>query len=112
MGFGIALGRDVAGLVVDGAKPKSRPRYCLDDSDGHRLGVVTEDSDSGEMAIQDVRGTHLARVAKAELTSNRKQWSSGNHFAVEFPILLEDPFRSLVFATAVAISPVKNHLEV
>lgn len=107
---GIGLGAAAGEAVLD-AIPKGLIRFCIDDADSRRLGVLVAESDSPiEFTILDEKGAVAARISKAPQVLAREQFTNATNYAVEFPRLLDEPLRSLALMSAVAIGPIFEHL--
>ena len=108
---GILGGAGAVGEAISHAATKGKVTFCIDDAGSNRLGVVVADADAPtEFTILDVKGEVAARIVKAPQVLAREEFTKAVNYAVEFPRLLDEPFRTLALATAVAIGPVFQHL--
>jgi len=106
----VGLGAAAGEAVLD-AIPKGQVQLVIDDSGSKRLGVVVAESETPtEFTILDAEGAVAARIAKAPQVLAREQFTNATNYAVDFPRPLDEPFRSLALATAVAIAPIVEHL--
>lgn len=106
----VGLGAAAGEAVLD-AIPKDQVHLVIDDSGSKRLGVVVAESETPtEFTILDAEGAAAARIAKAPQVLAREQFTNATNYAVEFARPLDEPFRSLALATAVAIAPIFEHL--
>lgn len=109
LGTTIGLGAAAGDAVLEGLK--GQVRFHIDDAGANRIGVLVAEGDPPtDMAILDINGATIARIRKVPRPSGWKQSPNGANYAVEFPRLLDEPFRSLAVASAVAIGPVTQHL--
>lgn len=108
---GIFRGAAAVGEAVVGAITKGQVQIDIEDPNSKRLGtVVAEHEAPTEFTILDSREAVVARIVQAPQVLAREEFMKTTNYAVEFPRLLDEPFRSLALATAVAIGPVFEHL--
>ena len=78
-------------------------RFDLE-SEGRVLGsIVTEDSSAWNFSIQDATGSEIARITKTWAGWAKERFTKADNYVVQIHRSLEDPLRSLVVTSALAI---------
>lgn len=108
--MGIGLGA-AAGEAVLEAIPKGQVQLVIDDAGSKRLGVLVPEAEAPtELTILDAEGALAARIAKPPQVLAREQFTNVTSYAVELPRPLDERFRLLSLAMAVASGPIFEHL--
>ncbi|WP_460736862.1 phospholipid scramblase-related protein [Nocardioides ginkgobilobae] len=96
------LGGAAAGSTGDHRGP-TYARFRLEAS-GQVVGrIYAEDFDAWNLRIVDPQDRELARITKEWAGWARERFTRADHYAVEVFASLQDPLRSLVIASAVAV---------
>lgn len=97
-----ALGRSTIGTTGDDRGP-TYARFRLE-AMGQVVGrIYAEDVDAWNFRIVDAQDQELARITKEWAGWVKERFTRADHYAVEVFASLQDPLRSLVIASAVAV---------
>ncbi len=89
--------------VLAGLSSRFNIRFRLE-SGGERLGSINAESwRAWDFSIQDAAGAEIARITKTWAGLAKERFTKADNYVVEIHRPLEEPLRSLVVATALAV---------
>jgi len=89
--------------VLAGLNSRFNIRFRLE-AGGQRLGTINAESwRAWDFNIQDAAGTEIARITKTWAGLAKEWFTKADNYVVEIHRPLEEPLRSLVIATALAV---------
>ena len=98
-----ASGADIGQIVQKNFGIIGKIRFGLE-SGGKPLGSINgEDWDAWDFNIQDATGDEIARITKTWAGLAKEMFTKGDNYVVQIHRPLEEPLRSLVIASALAV---------
>jgi len=100
--------RDANGVAVGQIVQKSiglifGARFVMESGGRHVGSIRAEGSNAWDFGIEDATGTEIGRVTKTWAGWTKERFTKADHYVVEIHKTLEEPLRSLVIATALAL---------